>query len=65
MKSTDRRKQERIKAAIAAYDKLNKSFPESQFMEDSNLMLATLQTQKTRIDALIEKQAAFENSKKK
>jgi outer membrane protein assembly factor BamD len=65
LKSTDRRKEERIKAAIAAYDKLNKSFPESQFMEDSNLMLATLQTQKTRIDALIEKQAAFENSKKK
>jgi outer membrane protein assembly factor BamD len=65
LKSTDRRKEERINAAFEAYEKLKKSFPESQFMEDSDLMLATLQTQKTRIDALIVKQTAFENSQKK
>jgi outer membrane protein assembly factor BamD len=65
LKSTDRRKEERIDAAFEAYEMLNKSFPESQFMEDSDLMLATLQTQKTRIDALIAKQTAFENSQKK
>ena len=65
LKSTDRRKEERIDAAFEAYEMLNKSFPESQFIEDSDLMLATLQTQKTRIDALIAKQTAFENSQKK
>jgi len=65
LKSTDRRKEERIEVAIEAYSKLEKSFPESQFMEDSNLMLATLQDQKTRIDALIAKQKEFENLQKK
>jgi hypothetical protein len=34
-------------------------------MEDSNLMLATLQDQKTRIDALVEKQKEFQNLQKK
>jgi outer membrane protein assembly factor BamD len=65
LKSTDRRKEERIEVAIEAYSKLEKSFPESQFMEDSNLMLATLQEQKTRIDALVAKQKEFENLQKK
>ena len=65
LKSTDRRKSERIVVAVEAYEKLKKSFPESQFMEDSNLMLATLQTEKTRIDALIAKQKESENLQKK
>ncbi|TXD47249.1 outer membrane protein assembly factor BamD [Polaribacter sp. IC073] len=65
LKSYDRRKPERIEDAIEAYEKLEKSFPESEYMEDSNLMLATLQTEKTRIDALIAKQKAFENLQKK
>ena len=43
LKSYDRRKLERIKDAIDAYDKLKRNYPESQFMEDSNIMLATLQ----------------------
>jgi outer membrane protein assembly factor BamD len=65
LKSTDRRKEERIEVAIEAHSKLEKNFPESQFMEDSNLMLATLQDQKTRIDALVAKQKEFENLQKK
>jgi outer membrane protein assembly factor BamD len=65
LKSTDRRKEERIEVAIEAYSKLEKNFPESQFMEDSNLMLATLQDQKTRIDALVAKQKEFQNLQKK
>ncbi|AUC84683.1 outer membrane protein assembly factor BamD [Polaribacter sp. ALD11] len=65
LKSYDRRKEERIADAIDAYEKLKKSFPESQYMEDSNLMLATLQTEKTRIDALVAKQKEFENLQKK
>ena len=64
-KSTDRRKSERIEGAIEAYERLIKSFPETQFLDDSNLMLATLQTQKIRVDALIAKQTAFKNIQNK
>ena len=42
LKSTVRRKPERIKDAIEAYEKLKRNFPESKFMEASNEMLATL-----------------------
>ncbi|OAD44699.1 outer membrane protein assembly factor BamD [Polaribacter atrinae] len=65
LKSYDRRKLERIKDAIDAYDKLKRNYPESQFMEDSNKMLATLQNEQVRIDALIAKQVEVQNSKKK
>ncbi|WP_373940881.1 hypothetical protein OEG92_13450 [Polaribacter sejongensis] len=65
LKSYDRRKPERIKDAIDAYDKLKRNYPESQFMEDSNIMLATLQKEQVRIDALIAKQVEVQNSKKK
>jgi outer membrane protein assembly factor BamD len=65
LKSYDRRKPERIKDAIDAYDKLKRNYPESQFMEDSNIMLATLQNEQVRIDALIAKQVEVQNSKKK
>lgn len=43
LKSTDRRKPERIKDAIKAYDKLKRNFPDSKFLKDSNKMLAKLQ----------------------
>ncbi|APG64125.1 outer membrane protein assembly factor BamD [Tenacibaculum todarodis] len=43
LKSTKRRKEERIKEAVTAYQKLKRNFPESKFMEDSNEMLAELQ----------------------
>ncbi|WP_218599475.1 outer membrane protein assembly factor BamD [Polaribacter sp. NJDZ03] len=65
LKSYDRRKSERIKDAIDAYDKLKRNYPESQFMEDSNIMLATLQEEQARIEALIAKQVEVQNSKKK
>lgn len=65
LKSYDRRKSERIKDAIDAYDKLKRNYPESQFMEDSNIMLATLQKEQVRIEALIAKQIEVQNSKKK
>lgn len=55
LKSTDRRKQERIKDAIEAYDKLKRNYPESQYMVEANEMLATLQQEKERVDKLIEK----------
>ncbi|WP_275316059.1 outer membrane protein assembly factor BamD [Tenacibaculum bernardetii] len=49
LKSTQRRKAERIKAAIKAYDKLKRSFPESKFMGDSNEMLATLNKEQEQL----------------
>ncbi|QVY65458.1 outer membrane protein assembly factor BamD [Polaribacter sp. Q13] len=56
LKSYDRRKSERIKDAIEAYDKLKRNYPESQYMEDANKMLATLNKEQIRIDNLIAKQ---------
>jgi len=55
LKSTDRRRKERIKDAIEAYDKLKRNFPESKFMEESNEMLATLQKEEERINGILEK----------
>ena len=49
LKSTQRRKAERIKAALKAYDKLKRSFPESKFMGDSNEMLATLNKEQEQL----------------
>jgi outer membrane protein assembly factor BamD len=71
LKSTDRRKPERIKDAIEAYEKLKRNYPESKFMEDSNEMLATLNKEKKRIDILIadmkklELEQKIKNSKEK
>ncbi|WP_298763786.1 outer membrane protein assembly factor BamD [uncultured Polaribacter sp.] len=64
LKSTDRRKQERIKIALEAYDKFKYSFPESKFLDEANEMEATLQKEKVRIDALVEKmKKATKNTK--
>lgn len=67
LKSTDRRKPERIKDAIEAYEKLKRNFPESDYMEESNEMFATLESEKKRVDELIKKIKDLEkeaNSKK-
>lgn len=53
LKSFDRRKLDRIKDAIDAHGKLIRSFPESKYMDDSNQMLATLQKEQTRVEALV------------
>lgn len=55
LKSTDRRKSDRIKVAFDAYDKLKRNFPESEFMKESNEMLATLQNEEERLNNIIEK----------
>ena len=60
LKSTDRRRPDRIKDAIEAYDKLNRNFPDSKFMEESNEMLATLQSEKERLDKIISRIKALE-----
>ncbi len=64
LKSTDRRKSERITDAIEAYDKLKRNYPETQYEEGANKMLAKLQSEKERIDNIIAKFKAKETSKK-
>ena len=55
LKSTDRRKTNRIKDAIEAYEKLERNYPESKFMEECNEMLATLNKEQKRVDSIIAK----------
>lgn len=49
MKSTQRRKLERIKAAVKAYKKLKRNFPKSKFLEESNKMLTALQKESSQL----------------
>ena len=65
LKSFDRRKPERIKDAIEAYQKFERSFPESKFMKDANTMLATLQKENERVKSIIAKIEKIEATKKK
>ena len=62
LKSTDRRKPDRIKEAISAYEKLKRNFPETQFAEEADEMLATLEKEKTRVDDIIAKQKEYQDS---
>lgn len=55
LKSTDRRKFDRIKDAIEAYDKLIRNFPDTQYSEEANEMYATLKKEEKRIDDIIAK----------
>ncbi|WOC40478.1 outer membrane protein assembly factor BamD [Polaribacter sp. HL-MS24] len=65
LKSFDRRKLERIKDAIDAYEKLKRNFPESKYLEDSNQMLSTLQKEQTRVEALLKKEETITLQKSK
>lgn len=49
LKSTNRRKPERIKVAVKAYNKLIKNFPKSQFLKEANQMLATLKKEREQL----------------
>ena len=49
MKSTARRKKERIEEAIKAYYKLKRNFPESKFIKDSDKILTVLQKQQKQL----------------
>lgn len=65
LKSTDRRKPERIKDAVQAYEKLKRNFPETEYLEEANKMLEKLQSEKTRVEALLAKRKEYENLQKK
>ncbi|MFY0629338.1 MAG: outer membrane protein assembly factor BamD [Flavobacteriaceae bacterium] len=47
--STEKVKDERIKDAIAAYDKLKRNFPTSKYLKESDKMLATLHEEKKQL----------------
>ena len=64
LKSTYRRKPERIKDALAAYEKLKRNFPESKYLEEANTMVVTLKEESIKAEDLITKQNEFENSQK-
>lgn len=49
LRSTNRRKPERIKVAEKAYDKLMRNFPKSQYLQEANKMLATLKEEKAQL----------------
>ncbi len=65
LKSTFRRKPERVKDAISAYEKLKRNYPESTFMEDAEKMLITLTAENIAAEDLLAKQKEFQNSQKK
>jgi outer membrane protein assembly factor BamD len=60
LKSYDRRRLERITDAFEAFEKLERNYPESQFMEDSKVMLSTLKNEQVRVEAVIKKIKAKE-----
>ncbi|MDP4988914.1 MAG: outer membrane protein assembly factor BamD, partial [Polaribacter sp.] len=63
LKSYDRRKPERIKDAMEAYEKLIRNYPETKFKTEVDKMIAKLQKEKERIDDLIAKSKELEDSK--
>jgi outer membrane protein assembly factor BamD len=65
LKSTFRRKPERIADAISAYEKLKRNYPESKFMDDANKMLVTLNAESKESEDLLAKQKEFKDSQKK
>ncbi|MDG1037562.1 MAG: outer membrane protein assembly factor BamD [Polaribacter sp.] len=65
LKSTFRRKPERVKDAISAYEKLKRNYPESIFMDDAEKMLVTLNAENIAAEDLLAKQKEFQNSQKK
>lgn len=62
-KSYDRRKPERIKDAMEAYDKLIRNYPDTKYKTEVDKMVTRLQNEKVRIDDLIEKSKELEDSK--
>ncbi len=52
VRSVTKKKEERIQSAIKAYEKFKRNFPESKFMEDSNKMLATLESEQEELDIM-------------
>ncbi len=65
LKSTVRRKVERINDAKEAYEKLIRNFPESKFKKEADKMLATLNKENKEVKEIIAKQKEFQDTLKK
>ncbi|NCT09416.1 MAG: outer membrane protein assembly factor BamD [Flavobacteriia bacterium] len=63
LKSYDRRKPERIKDALEAYDKLIRNYPESKYLDEAKKMYETLVKEQERINTLIENSKELQDSK--
>ncbi|WP_445748372.1 outer membrane protein assembly factor BamD [Polaribacter sp.] len=62
-KSYDRRKPERIKDAMEAYDKLIRNYPDTKYKSEVDKMVTRLQKEKERVDDIIAKFKELEDSK--
>lgn len=49
IRSSERKKEERINDAIKAYEKLKRNFPKTKYQEDSDKMLANLEKEKKQL----------------
>jgi outer membrane protein assembly factor BamD len=49
LRSTSRRKEERLKEAVQAYEKLKRNFPKTKYLEDSDKMLADLEKEQKQL----------------
>jgi len=47
--SSQRKKEERIKDAIAAYEKFKRNFPKSKFMEDTDKLLSEIKDEQKQL----------------
>ncbi len=53
VKSKVRRKEERIKSALKAYEKLKRNFPETKYGKETEVMVSTLNTEQKKLEQLI------------
>lgn len=65
LKSTNRRKPERIKDAVDAYEKLKRNFAETKYLEEANKMLATMKAEEKKVNEILAKIKEQENKNTK
>ncbi|TMM28596.1 outer membrane protein assembly factor BamD [Polaribacter aestuariivivens] len=65
LKSTTRRKLDRIKDAKEAHGKLVRNFPKSTYLEETQKMMETLQEEQQKVETLIARQKQIEDIQKK
>ncbi len=64
LKSTVRRKPERVEDAVAAYEKLMRNFPETQFKKEVNEMLERMKEEKVKAEEILAKNEELTNTQK-
>ena len=64
IKSTTRRKPDRAKDAVAAYEKLMRNYPESKYKEEADEMLQRMNDEKTKAEEILAKQKEKTNTEK-